>query len=223
MLGWRDGVGYAFPGPRVAGETPLTAPVRGHLGRPVTFERLTWPRRTERLSLRPLATADLPAVFAYRSDPEVARWLPEQPTAYDEWLLKLDRVGVLSRTLVLERDGGIVGDLYLRVEDAWAQAEVTEQAKDAHGEIGWVLAPEHQGRGYATEGVAELVRLCFDDLAIRRLTAVAFADNPASVRVMEKVGMRREALHRQESLHRDLGWVDSVVYALLADEWRSTR
>ena len=65
------------------------------------------------------------------------------------------------------------------------------------------------------------MRICFDDLGLRRLTAVAFADNPASLRVMEKVGMRQEALHRQESLHRDLGWVDSVVYAVLADEWRA--
>jgi RimJ/RimL family protein N-acetyltransferase len=149
--------------------------------------------------------------------------MPSQPTSYDAWLLGLDRVGMLSRTLVVEHDGQIVGDLYLHVEDAWAQAEVSEDGKEAQAEIGWVLSPAHQGRGFATEAVAELVRVCFDDLGLRRLTAIAFAGNPASLRVMEKAGMRQEALHRQESLHRDLGWVDSVVYALLADEWRTDR
>ncbi len=149
--------------------------------------------------------------------------MPSHPTSYDEWLLGLDRTGMLSRTLVVERDGEIVGDLYLHVEDAWAQAEVSEGGKAVQAEIGWVLSPAHQGRGYATEAVDELVRVCFDDLGLRRLTAIAFAGNPTSVRVMEKVGMRQEALHRQESLHRDLGWVDSVVFALLADEWRAAR
>jgi RimJ/RimL family protein N-acetyltransferase len=188
------------------------------------FDRVTWPRATERLSVRPLETGDLPVVFGYRSDPDVARWLPSHPTSYEGWLLTLDKVGVLSRTLVVERDGAIVGDLYLHVSDAWAQAEAPEGAARAvQAEIGWVFAPEHQGHGYATEAVQELVRICFDDLGLRRLTAVAFAGNPASMRVMDKVGMRQEAGHRQESLHRDLGWVDSVVHALLADEWRVSR
>ena len=189
----------------------------------MTFERVTWPRRTERLSIRPLGTADLPTVFGYRSDPEVARWLPRHPTSYDAWLLQLDQAGMLGRTLVVEHDGEIVGDLYLHVEDAWAQAEVADAAKDSQAEIGWILSPDHQGHGFASEAVGELVRVCFDDLGLRRLTAIAFAGNPASVRVMEKAGMRQEALHRRESLHRDLGWVDSVVYALLADEWRAAR
>ena len=55
------------------------------------------------------------------------------------------------------------------------------------------------------------------------MVALAFADNAPSLRVMEKVGMRREALMVRESLHRELGWVDGVTYALLADEWVSRR
>jgi len=189
----------------------------------VTFERVAWPQRTARLTIRPVATGDLPAVFAYRSLPDVARWLPEQPTSYDDWLLKLDRAGMLDRTLVVERDGELIGDLYLRVEDGWAQAEVPDPAKDSQAEIGWVLSPAHQGQGYVTEAASELVRICFQDLGLRRVAAVAFADNAASLRIMEKLGMRREALHRQESLHRDLGWVDSVIYAVLRDEWDSAQ
>lgn len=189
----------------------------------MTFDRLTWPRRTERLSIRPCEPADLRSVFETRSQPEIAQWMPSHPTSYEDFVLRQGRSGAMDRCLVLELAGQVVGDLYLHVDDAWAQAEVAEPAKDAQAEIGWCLSPAHQGRGYATEAVTELARICFEDLGVRRLTAVAFADNTPSVRVMEKLGMQREALHRRESLHRDLGWVDSVVYALLAEDWRTER
>jgi RimJ/RimL family protein N-acetyltransferase len=195
-------------------------PERHQLADPVTFDRVAWPRRTERLSIRPATEADLPTIFAYRALPEVAEWMPERPTSYPAWLMRFGRLDALPKTLVMEREGGVVGDLYLRVEDAWAQAEVPDRAKDAQAEIGWCLSPDHQGKGYVTEAAAELLRICFEDLAIRRVTAVAFADNAASVRIMEKLGMQREALHHRESLHRDLGWVDSVVYAVLDENWR---
>jgi RimJ/RimL family protein N-acetyltransferase len=187
----------------------------------VTFERLSWPARTERLSFRPAEVADLPAVFAYRTLEDVGQWMPNRPASYDEWVLRLGGSGdTMDRTLVLELDGTVIGDLYLHVEDGWAQREVSEGGTNTQAEIGWCLSPDHQGRGYVTEAVTELVRICFEDLGIRRLAAVAFAGNTASIRVMEKLGMRREALFRRESLHRDLGWVDSVIYALLAEEWR---
>lgn len=182
------------------------------------FERTTWPRHTERLSIRPATVADLPAVFAYRSLEDVSEWMPGRPTSYDDWLLLMD-LDVIGRTLVLELDGGVVGDLYLHVEDGWAQHEVRADAKESGAEIGWCLDPAHQGRGYVTEAATELVRICFEELGLRRVTAQAFAGNEPSLRVMDKLGMRREALHRQESLHRDLGWVDSVTYAVLRDEW----
>ena len=90
-------------------------------------------------------------------------------------------------------------------------------------EIGWCLSPAHQGHGYVTEAATELVRICFDDLGVRRISAAAFADNVPSLRIMERLGMRQESHGVRDSLHRDLGWVDGVVYALLADEWRANR
>lgn len=184
----------------------------------LTFDRVTWPRSTERLTIRPVTVADLPAVFGYRSREDVAEWMPGRPTAYDDWLLLMD-LEVMRRTLVLELDGALVGDLYLHVEDGWAQHEVREAARSTVAEIGWCLDSSHQGQGYVTEAATELVRICFEDLGLRRLTAQAFADNAPSLRVMDKLGMRREAVHRQDSLHRDLGWVDSVTYAVLREEW----
>jgi RimJ/RimL family protein N-acetyltransferase len=189
----------------------------------VTFERLSWPARTARLSFRPAEIADLPAVFAYRTLEDVGRWMPNRPTSYDEWVLRLGGSDTMDRTLVMELDGRVIGDLYLHVEDAWAQREVSEGGKNSQAEIGWVLSPDHQGHGYVTEAVTELVRMCFEDLGVRRLTAVAFADNAPSIRIMDKLGMQREALFRRESLHRDLGWVDTVIYALLLDDWQAGR
>ncbi|MGA8248409.1 MAG: GNAT family protein [Nocardioides sp.] len=189
-----------------------------------TFDEVTWPRRTDRLAIRPATPADLRAVFEIRRLESVGRWMPDRPASFEEFLLRQGRHDMLPRTLVMELDGAVIGDLYLHVTDPWAQSEVADQLADQQqAEIGWVLDPEHQGHGYVTEAVTELVRVCFEELGIRRLTAAAFNDNAASLAVMERLGMRRETLGIADSLHRDLGWVDSATYALLADEWRATR
>ena len=65
-----------------------------------------------------------------------------------------------------------------------------------------------------------LIRICFDELGLRRVTANCFAANEASWRIMERVGMRREEYSVQDSLHRSGEWLDGMRYALLADEWR---
>jgi RimJ/RimL family protein N-acetyltransferase len=187
----------------------------------VTFDRISWPRHTARLTLRPATTADLPAVFAIRTQREVAEWMPDHPTSYDDWLLKLGRIGVVERMLLMELDGTVIGDLYLYVHDGWAQSEVREGGEKSQAEIGWCLSPDHQGHGYVTEATTELVRICFEDLGLRRLTAEAFADNEPSLRVMERLGMVCEGRHRADSLHRDRGWSDGVTYALLAEDWRA--
>jgi RimJ/RimL family protein N-acetyltransferase len=186
----------------------------------VTFDRISWPVHTERLTIRPATSDDLLALYLVRSLPEVAHWMPGRPTSYADFVLRFGELGILARTLVLEVDGDVVGDLYLLVTDAWAQEDVADRAGQ-EAEIGWCLSPDHQGRGYVTEGARELVRLCFEDLGVRRITAGAFADNGPSVRIMERLGMRQESRGLRDSLHRDLGWVDGVVYALLAEEWRA--
>jgi RimJ/RimL family protein N-acetyltransferase len=88
-------------------------------------------------------------------------------------------------------------------------------------ELGWVLDPAYGGRGYATEAVRALLRVCFEDLGLRRVVALCFYDNEASWRLMERVGMRREAHNVRDSLHRSGEWLDGLVYALLAEEWRA--
>jgi RimJ/RimL family protein N-acetyltransferase len=86
----------------------------------------------------------------------------------------------------------------------------------------YTTSPSTRRHGYATEAVRELLRLCLDGLGLRRLTAICFADNDASWRLMERVGMRREFHTVRDSLHRSGEWLDGLGYALLADEWRAS-
>lgn len=188
----------------------------------MSLDRISWPRHTDRLTIRPATTQDLPAVFAVRALPEVAEWMPDRPTSYDDWLLRLGASGAVDRMLVMEHEGTVVGDLYLHVSDAWAQAEVRDAGLGAQAEIGWCLSPAYQGRGLVTEATTELVRLCFVELGVRRVVANAFADNAPSLRVMERLGMTCESRTRADSLHRDHGWVDATSYALLRDDWHAT-
>ena len=187
---------------------------------PQDLSAVRWPVRTDRLVIRPATAEDADAMFDIRSRPEVGEWLPILPTDRAVWAERFREPDRLAMTLPFELDGVIIGDLYLHVKDAWAQAEVEDQAKNTQAEIGWVLAPEYAGNGYATEGAHELLRICFEDLGLRRVIALAFADNTASRRIMDKIGMRQEEHTVRESLHRTHGWLDGVGYAILVDEWR---
>jgi RimJ/RimL family protein N-acetyltransferase len=180
-----------------------------------------WPVRTLRLTIRPAELTDSEKTWRYRCLPLVGRWLSSSPSdlgEYSKWFEEPDR---LVKTLIIELDGVVIGDLMLSIEDAWAQSEIEDQARGVQAELGWCLSPEHAGHGYATEAVTELIRICFDDLGLRRVKADCFADNEASWRLMERVHMRRELHTIRESLHRSGDWLDGLGYALLAEEWRA--
>ena len=181
------------------------------------LDRVAWPVRTERLLLRRMTTADAPAMWAYRRLDEVTRWVTSRPVDEAAWIA--GSAAMLRDQLVLELDGRVVGDLMVRVEDAWAQREVAHLAAGTQAELGWTLDPAVGRRGLATEAVRAALRIAFEGLGVRRVVASAFADNGPSLRLAERVGMRRESYAVADSLHRDLGWIDGVGYALLAEEW----
>ena len=188
---------------------------------PRSITDLTWPKTTERLTLRPAEQRDALPTFAIRSQPEVAHWLtnlPQDPTAWEEGFGER-----LASTLIIEKDGVVIGDLYLHVQDPWSQAEVREEAAGTVVEIGYLLDPAYAGQGYATEAVREELRICFEEVGVRRVIAQCFADNVPSWRLMERLGMRREEYAVRDSLHRTKGWIDGMGYALLAEEWRAGR
>ena len=185
------------------------------------FRELPWPVTTPRLRLRPAEPDDAAALWEYWRLAEVGRWLGWHPRDRADWHETFP--SKYLSMLVIEHEGRIVGDLMLRVADGWSQREVREQAEGVQAEIGWVLAPEYGGRGLATEAVEALLSICFEDLGLRRVEAGAFAANEPSWRLMERVGMRRESYSVKESLHRELGWIDGVLYAMLDEEWRARR
>jgi RimJ/RimL family protein N-acetyltransferase len=180
---------------------------------------LARPLQTERLTLRSATGQDAETTFAYRRLESVAQWLTELPTDLESYRTTFAEPARLAATIMVELDGAVIGDFMVRIEDAWAQKEVASQATGKQAELGWVLDPAYTGRGYATEAVRELLRAAFEDLRVRRVVANAFADNVASCRLMERVGMRRETYAVRESLHRSGRWLDTVVYAVCADEW----
>jgi RimJ/RimL family protein N-acetyltransferase len=185
------------------------------------LDAISWPVRTDRLTLRPATRDDLEATWGFRRLAEVSRWLTRAPATVEEYRTGFEDAASLAKTLIVELDGQVIGDLMLQIEDAWAQGEVVDQGHGVHADLGWVLHPDRAGHGYATEAVRELIRLCFEDLGLRRVTANCFADNTASWRLMERVGMRRELYAVRESLHRSGEWLDTMGYALLSEEWSS--
>jgi RimJ/RimL family protein N-acetyltransferase len=184
---------------------------------------------TQRLTLRPSTCDDADRTWAYRRLETVNEWLTGTPESLEVYRGEFSEPARLASTVIVERrtyDGRgpvLVGDFMLRRADAWAQREVRDRARGVQAELGWVLDPAHTGAGYATEAVHELLRYCFEERGVRRVVADCFHDNDASWRLMERVGMRREVHAVRESLHRSGRWLDTVGYALLADEWRARR
>lgn len=196
-----DPTGLTAPAPEVA--DPLST--------------VAWPLRTERLTLRRAVAADDEAMWSYWRLEDVPRWHRRQPADLAEFraAMPLRR----HRTIAVELGGEVVGDLGVDLQDAWAQREVADRAHAVEAVIGYTLNPAHGGRGLATEAVRELLRMCFEDLRVRRVQANPFLANGPSVRLLERVGMRREAHLVRAALHRDLGWLDMLQYAVLAEEW----
>jgi RimJ/RimL family protein N-acetyltransferase len=180
------------------------------------------PLRTERLVLRAATVDDTAATWQFRRLESVNEWLTGCPVDFAGYQDLFADPARLATTVVAELAGddgaAVIGDFMLRRDDAWAQLDVVERARGAQAELGWVLDPAHTGRGYATEAVRELVRYCFEDLGVRRVVANCFLANEESWRLMERVGMRREGHAVRESLHRSGEWLDTVDYAVLAEE-----
>jgi RimJ/RimL family protein N-acetyltransferase len=153
--------------------------------RPSVLER---PLHTERLTIRPATADDADATWKYRRLESVNEWLTGGPTNLDGYRKLFCDPARLATTVIVTLGHAaaapIIGDFMLRREDAWAQLEIADQARGALAELGWVLDPACTGHGYATEAVRELLRYCFQDLGVHRVTANCFLDNDTSCRLM---------------------------------------
>jgi RimJ/RimL family protein N-acetyltransferase len=180
-----------------------------------------WPVLTERLSLRRAVAADAEATWRWRRLPEVGEWITRAPADFETFRAHFIDPDRMRTVLVVELGGKPIGDVMVRIEDGWTQAEVAEDARAVQAELGWTFDPAHHGRGYATEAIRAVIGVCFAQLGLRRVHAGCFAANEPSWRVMERLGMRREEHSRKTGLHRSGVWMDGMNYGLLAEEWRA--
>lgn len=179
-----------------------------------------WPMTVGPLLLRYATADDIDQLLSWRNDPDLNRFMvrthvdPEEFRR--EWSATL--TSPTDYSCVAELDGAVVAIGFLEIEDGVGQPG---KPTGTEGLIGYMVAPGWSGRGVASALARGLLTAAFDHLGLRRVTAGCHADNPASVRVLEKTGMRREH-HGVESLwHAQLGWVDEYQYALLDREWRA--
>lgn len=180
----------------------------------------TAPLLTDRLLLRPLDRVDADDHARYQGDADAVRFLrwpvrtPEQSREHLERRLPSTRLaadGDIAVLAIIPRDGDLAGRM---IGDLTLIASSVEQATV---EIGWVLHPEAQGRGYATDAARALLALAFDSLGAHRVIAQLDARNTASARLCERLGMRLEAHHVEDEFCKD-EWTSTLVYALLARE-----
>lgn len=169
------------------------------------------PILTARLRLRPLELDDWPAVHAFASDPTTMAFMPEgvMDDAQTRQFIA-EHCSDESRYYAAEllAEDRLIGYLPFH---PWYSARIYE--------IGWVLHPDYQGKGYATEAAAALLAHGFTTLGLHRVIATCQPQNPASWRIMEKLGMRREG-HLRQCIERPDGiWWDEYFYAILAEEW----
>ncbi len=184
--------------------------------------RPEYPIETARLRLRPFTLDDLDALYAIQCRPEVMRYLYGEPRTRAE---VRDILAGRAQHPTLEREGD---RLFLAIDRRDSGAMIGDvsllwlSAQHQQGEIGFVLDPEHHGRGYGREAAAEVLRLGFSELGLHRIVGRCDARNAASARLMERLGMRREAYFRQNECFKG-AWGDEYVYAMLAVEWEVSR
>ena len=189
------------------------------------------PLRTERLVLRPLEASDAPDVFEYQRLAEVIRYLPwparERAEGYAHTATR-----AAGRTLAADGDyfvfaailpgepatdasardvaprDRVIGDFMVRVSGV----------QHAQLELGWVLHPDFQGRGFAGEAAGAALAFAFETLNAHRVQAFLDARNAASAALCERLGMRREATIVEEQ-YNDGEWQDTALYGVLRGEW----
>jgi aminoglycoside 6'-N-acetyltransferase len=172
--------------------------------------------RSERLLLRRLAAGDADALAAYRSDPEVARYQSwDTPFSTEEARsliadfagADVDGPGWFQWAVERVDEPGIIGDLGVNLLDDGKQAE-----------IGYTIAPAFQGCGYGSEAITRMVDHLLVDRRLHRVSAECDTRNEASLRLLERLGFRREG-HRRSSTWSKGEWTDDYLYAVLSHEW----
>jgi [ribosomal protein S5]-alanine N-acetyltransferase len=179
-----------------------------------------FPIRTSRLLLRPFTEHDESDVHEYGSDAVVSQhadWGPntaaqthDRIEGYLEEQMRWPRDEV-SLAVELRTERKVIGTVRLKIQD--------ERTRTA--DLGFVFHRRYWNQGYATEATSAVLRVAFTTLGLHRVWATCDTRNVGSWRVMEKVGMRREAEFRRDAFQKGQ-WRDSYLYAMLEDDEAAT-
>lgn len=170
---------------------------------------------TERLLIRTLEMKDKEDFFKYRSMPQIYKyqtWRPKQMEEIEEFIHKNETVhpnmpDAWFQVAVCLIEGPLIGDIGIHFME------------EGQMEIGYTISPEFQGSGYAIEAVKAVVNYAFLEWKKHRITASVDPDNIHSIKLLEKIGFRKEA-HFVKSFLMDGNWYDDCVFAMLEEEWK---
>jgi RimJ/RimL family protein N-acetyltransferase len=167
---------------------------------------------TARLKFRPYCEADIADLLPLIGTREVAATTLRIAHPYTEqdarsFLALTEQPDKIWLAITLRSDARQIGGVGLRVDD-----------EHQHAELGYWLGVSHWGQGYATEAATEMLRYGFESLKLHRIFASHFGHNPASGRILAKLGMRHEGCQREHIRKWDK-FVDSELYGILRHEW----
>jgi ribosomal-protein-alanine N-acetyltransferase len=166
---------------------------------------------TPRLRLRPLTVEDAPAIFAYASDPEVARftlWPPHKSLDFTKGFLRLfTQPAFLSWAIVPQGSEEVIGMIFLH---SWSKHH-------RKAEVAFNLARSHWKQGLVTEASARVLSFAFRDLKLNRIEATCMPAHQAARRVLEKAGLVHEGRMRQSQFRYDGAHDMDLFSALAAD------
>lgn len=173
--------------------------------------------QTQRLVLRPFTLTDAPEVQHLAGDRDIAAMTlaiphPYEVSAAEAWVktharLFADQVGV-NFAVILRETEGLIGAIGLGIDPA-----------NHNAELGYWIGKPYWGQGYCTEAAQAVLHYGFVDLDLHRIYSAHFARNPASGRVMQKLGMAYEGCRRQHTLKWG-EFLDVMDYAILKADWQ---
>ena len=173
---------------------------------------------TDRLHIREFELSDEADIHEYASDPEVCRfmeWGPNTPEETRAFLARnLQSMTAMPRTafelaIVLQAERKVVGGVGIRIKSE----------RHREGDVGYVLNRRYWNRGIVTEASRAILEYGFTQLKLHRIYATCDAENAASSKVLEKLGMTYEGRKRQNAFEKGR-WRDTVMYAILEDDPR---
>ena len=175
-------------------------PLADYVNRKPTIE-------TDRLYLRPMTAADVPALKLWMPDPSLYRYWGKGPGKAEknpELLFeKEDRPSKSFHLgIAVKENNQVVGDIWVYLIENNRMASVAVR-----------LSPACQGRGYGTEALDAMTRFCFAHTELRRLWTQVHVENTASQKMLEKCSYRREGLIRQGKMVNL--WCDYYIYGIL--------